>query len=543
MVSRRDAMRTAGFGTLLLGAGAPSSAAAAPPCAKTAVPPWGTGFEGQRKPDLGNGTFLNPIVAGDRPDPSILKDGDDYYMTFSTFDAYPGLVIWHSKDLVNWRPVTATLHRNIGSVWAPELCRHKGRYYLYIPTKKTAVPGSKTTSWVIWADRIEGPWSEPIDLDLPRHIDPGHAVGEDGSRWLFLSGVDRVRLADDGLSTVGKPEKVYEPWRYPDDWEVEAFSPEGPKVLRHDGYYYLILAVGGTSGPPTGHMVIAARSKSINGPWVHHPRNPLVRTVDVAEKWWSRGHATLVQGPAGDWWSVYHGYENGFWTLGRQCLLAPVTWSADGWPDFGGGDLSQPIRKPAAAAVTASANAVHGMALSDDFSTDKYGVQWNFFNPAPDEARRLARRDGVLHLKAAGKQPSDSSPLVFVVPDQDYEVECEIEVDPGTRAGLLVFYDHKLYCGIGFDDRNLVLHRYGTEHGQPANPYGKRMFLRLRNRRHVVSIHLSGDGKNWVRGPRGYEVSGYHHNVRGGFMSLKPALYATGDGEARFRNFRYRAFG
>ena len=96
---------------------------------------WGEGFEGQRKADLGDGTFLNPIVAGDHPDPTILKDGADYYMTFSTFDSYPGLVIWHSRDLVNWRPVTAALTRNIGSVWAPELIKHQGRYFLYIPVE------------------------------------------------------------------------------------------------------------------------------------------------------------------------------------------------------------------------------------------------------------------------------------------------------------------------------------------------------------------------------------------------------------------------
>src|SRR3546814_14049309 len=68
------------------------------------------------------------------------------------------------------------------------------------------------TSWVIWADRIEGPWSDPVDLHLPDHIDPGHAVGEDGSRWLFLSGGDRVRLSDDGLSRIDEPEHVYDPW-------------------------------------------------------------------------------------------------------------------------------------------------------------------------------------------------------------------------------------------------------------------------------------------------------------------------------------------
>src|SRR5262245_31510881 len=89
-----------------------------------AVPPWARGIEGQRKADLGNGWCLNPIMAGDHPDPTVLKDGDEYYMTFSSFDAYPGLVIWHSRDLVNWTPVVAALKRNVGSIWAPDLVKH-----------------------------------------------------------------------------------------------------------------------------------------------------------------------------------------------------------------------------------------------------------------------------------------------------------------------------------------------------------------------------------------------------------------------------------
>jgi xylan 1,4-beta-xylosidase len=542
--NRRNALQalgtSLGLGAFALGAPVAVEAAAAKKLAKktpvSTPATWVKGIEGQRKADLGNGLFLNPIMAGDHPDPSILKDGDDYYMTFSTFDAYPGLVIWHSKDLVNWQPITATLKKNIGSVWAPELCKHKGRFYLYIPTKKTAAEGSKTTSWVIWADKIEGPWSDPVDLDLPKHIDPGHAVGEDGSRWLFLSGGDRVRLSDDGLSRVGEPEHVYDPWRYPDDWDVEGFSPEGPKVTRHGAYFYLILAVGGTAGPPTGHMVIAARSKSINGPWEQHPRNPLVRTTKLSEKWWSRGHATLVEGPAGDWWSVYHGYENGYWTLGRQTLLAPVTWSKDGWFDFGGGDLSKPILKPKGGKSQA-----HGMALSDDFSTDKLGIQWNFFNPSATEASRITREGGVMHLKATGEAPSTSSPLIFVTGDQGYEIEAEIEIDPGTRAGLLLFYDTKLYCGLGFDEKNFVTHQYGIERGRPANSHGKRMLMRLKNDHHIISFHTSSDGVTWKRFDRGMEVSGYHHNVRGGFLMLKPGLYAAGSGEARFKNFKYKA--
>ena len=108
----------------------------------------------------------------------------------------------------------------------------------------------------------------------------------------------------------------------------------------------MVTAVGGTAGPPTGHMVIAARSKSIHGPWENCPHNPLVRTTDAREKWWSRGHATLVEGPKGDWWSVYHGYENSYWTLGRQTLLDRISWTDDGWFRFEGKDLSTAIPKP-----------------------------------------------------------------------------------------------------------------------------------------------------------------------------------------------------
>lgn len=493
---------------------------------------WGRGIEGQRKADRGDNTFLNPIMAGDHPDPTILKDGPDYYMTFSTFDSYPGLVIWHSRDLVNWRPVTAALTKNIGSVWAPELIKHMGRYFLYVPVK-----ASPNTSYVIWADRIEGPWSDPIDLVLPNHIDPGHAVGEDGSRWLFLSGGDRVRLSDDGLSRLGDPEHVYDPWRYPADWVVEGFSPEGPKITRHGEYFYLVTAVGGTAGPPTGHMVIAARSRSIHGPWENHPNNPLVRTTDTRERWWSRGHATLVEGPAGDWWTVYHGYENGFWTLGRQTLLDRVEWTRDGWFRMTGGDLSQPLPIP-----KGGRGIRHGMALSDDFSTLGLGTKWNFFKPAPDERQRANVANNALLLKARGKAPSDSSPLLLIAGDQAYQFEADIEIEPGGVAGLILFYDEKLYCGLGFDETRFVTHQYGIERGRPANPHGRRMRMRVTNDRHIVTYDTSSDGgRTWRRFDRGMEVSGYHHNVRGGFLMLRPGLYSAGQGQARFSNFRYRA--
>ena len=179
-----------------------------------------------------------------------------------------------------------------------------------------------------------------------------------------------MRLSEDGLSLAGPVEHVYDPWHYPGDWVVESFSPEGPKIHRHGGWFYMLTAVGGTAGPPTGHMVIAARSRSIHGPWENCPHNPLVRTISQDERWWSRGHASLVEGPAGDWWTIYHGYEAGFWTLGRQTLLDRIEWTPDGWFRMTGGDLSQPLPKPRGGQA-----GPHGMPLSDDFATLALGTQ------------------------------------------------------------------------------------------------------------------------------------------------------------------------
>ena len=545
-LDRRTGMKVIG-GTAFSAAFAPSGLFAQGSRASSSLDPyadmaWGRGFEGQRRADLGDGNFLNPVFAGDHPDPSILRDGEDYYVTFSSFDAYPGLVIWHSRDLVNWRPVTAALRTPIGSVWAPELIRHDGRFYLYIPARTP----ERRSIYVIHAERIEGPWSEPVDLDLPSHIDPGHAVGEDGARYLFLSGGDRVKLTPDGLATAGPVEHVYDPWRYPEDWVVETFAPEGPKIVRRGGWFYMVTAVGGTAGPPTGHMVIMARSRSIHGPWENDPDNPVIRTASEREKWWSRGHATLFEGPGGSWWLLYHGYENGYWTLGRQALLEPVSWTEDGWVRPLGGDLSRPLRKPVELGPRP-----HGASLSDDFSASRFGTQWAFYDPGPGEMDRVRIAGRTLHLQARGTTPGDCAPVSCICGDQSYRIEAGIDIDPRAEAGLLVFYNRRLYAGLGFGGNGLIMHRYGLQRAR-GTPPGQRdtgaagplraLRIRLTNDRNVLTIHTSVDrGATWQKFDVQMEVSGYHHNVAYDFLSLRPALYAAGQGEARFRDFRYEA--
>ncbi|MDR2914619.1 MAG: family 43 glycosylhydrolase, partial [Tannerella sp.] len=255
-----------------------------------------------RQGDLGNGYYMNPVMGGDYPDPTIVRDGDDYYMTHSSFNYLPGLVVFHSKDLVNWQPISFGLKEYLGSVWAPDIVKHNDKYYIYF----TVSHHPQYFNYVIWADSPHGPWSRPIDLKIG-NIDPCHIVGEDGIRWLFLSGGNRVRLTDDGLSVIPDTfEKVYDGWKYPVDWITACFCLEGPKLKYINGYYYFLNAQGGTAGPPTSHMVVVARSRSINGPWENSPYNPVVRTWNNNEHWWCKGHGSLIDTPDEEWMLVYH---------------------------------------------------------------------------------------------------------------------------------------------------------------------------------------------------------------------------------------------
>ncbi|NLE90864.1 MAG: family 43 glycosylhydrolase, partial [Dehalococcoidales bacterium] len=165
--------------------------------------------------------YQNPVMGGDYPDPSILRVGNDYYMTHSSFEYYPGLIVWHSTDMINWKPVSQALKSYIGSVWAPDLIKHDDTYYIYFPA------GRKI--WVVTAKSAAGPWSDPIDTGIHGFIDPGHLVDSEGNRYLYLSGGSTVRLTDDGLSAVGEPVHNYDGWQFPKEWSTECFCLESPK--------------------------------------------------------------------------------------------------------------------------------------------------------------------------------------------------------------------------------------------------------------------------------------------------------------------------
>jgi xylan 1,4-beta-xylosidase len=179
--------------------------------------------------------------------------------------------------------------------------------------------------------------------------------------------------------------------------------------------------------------------------------------------------------------------------------------------------------------------------LSDDFSTDKFGFQWGFFNPQEGEMLRVKYGDRALFVRGKGETPGSSSPLTFIIGDRRYEVEVSISTHESAQGGLFLFYNEKMYCGLGLGTGHMYTYNYGVEHGWMRTDLSTdKVRFRLTNIDNVVTFHYSVDERNWIKHPWQMEVSGMHHNVFGGFTSLKIALSACGNGSCEFRDLKYR---
>lgn len=470
-------------------------------------------------------TYSNPILGGDYPDPSILRVGSDYYMTHSSFNYYPGLIIWHSTDLIHWERISHALTQNVGSVWAPDLVFVNDKYFIYFP--------AGGTNWVVYADSPNGPWSEPVDLKLNGFIDPGHVVDDKGNRYLYLSKGYVVKLTSDGLSTTEEPIFNYEGWQFPKEWSTECFCLESPKSTVKDGYYHLITAEGGTAGPATAHMVVSARAKSPYGPFENSPYNPIVHTKNRGERWWNQGHGTLVDDINGNWWIMYHGYEKNYQTLGRQTLMLPIEWTKDGWfkvPDSI--NASNQIKIPQLKLSDASRS------LSDNFDNQELNLQWQFYKDYNPE--RIQFKDNALVLKAKGESFADSSPLLVNSADKKYEIQIEYTLSIDAEIGLCLYYNEVANMHISVTENQFTVYNRQKKKISEPNNFGKHGFLRILNDENEVSFYYSSDGKKWNRLERSIESSGFNHNVFGEFLSLRAGLFAFGKGEVTFDNFIYK---
>lgn len=407
------------------------------------------------------------ILPGDWPDPSIIRDGRDFYMTHSSLSNSPGLLIWHSRDLVNWKPVCRPLREAPGNVWAPELCKVGDTYYIYFPT-------DRRENYVISATSIEGPWSEPVPLGVSG-FDPGLVVDTDGTRYLYFNRGRAVRLSPDGLSAVGEMFKVYDGWPYPEEWETACWCLESPKLLKRGEWFYLICAEGGTDGPPTSHMCVVARSRSALGPWENSPYNPLVHTWSESEPWWSKGHGTLIDDASGRWYIVYHGYLNGFRTLGRSTLLESVEWTDDHWPV---------------------------LTEKDGASFRKKGFTGNY------AALRDARNQ--LLWSRWGGEFEGGALYTMAAVDTSYSISATFTIGENAAAGAYLFYNENAFFG-----------KKVTTPGTHS--------IRIVNCSNWADLWYKEADGDWVKVSEGVDVSELHHNRLRGFSSLRPAYLLQGD--------------
>ncbi len=468
--------------------------------------------------DQGDGTYLNPIVGGNHPDAGAIRVGNDFYITHTSFSYTPGLVIMTSQDLVNWRIAGSALNRFYGEIWAPYLCESGGHYYIYFPNNGHLQ--------VVHGPSPLGPWSDPISLNI-NGIDPAHIATPDGRRFLYFAGGSIAELAADGLSILAAPRNVFAPWPIPTDWRIECQCLEAPKVIFRNGYYYLNVAEGGTSGPPTSHMVISARSRNVDGPWEYSPYNPIIHTKSKEEQWWSIGHGRLVDDAKGGWWMTFHGYENGYRTLGRSTLLLPVEWTADQWFRVPKGmSAGQRLAMP-----PGKRNRTQPLE-GDDFTSPTLGMHWQFWKGYDPD--RFKTGGGQLLLKGVGSSLSDSPVMTVCATDHSYAVEVDIEVAESCEAGLLLFYDERHSIGLRIGPGGLGLKRAGD-----LKKTISRATLRIANIEQEIDFYYKLQGEQWTKVPNSIDASCYNQNILGGFHDLRPALFALGEGHAIFRSFRY----
>ncbi|MCK0473380.1 glycoside hydrolase family 43 protein [Halalkalibacter sp. APA_J-10(15)] len=328
----------------------------------------------------------NLVISGFHPDPSVCKVGEEYYLVTSSFEYFPGVPIYHSVNLVNWKQIGYVLtqesqlpltrihsYTTSQGIYAPTIRYHNARFYVIT----TNVTVGKT--FYVWAEDPNGPWSEPVVIENLRGFDPSLFFDDDGKVYLTYAhfpgfgndGIFQAELDIDTGRLLNEPVLIWH--------GTGGHSPEGPHLYKINGWYYLLIAEGGTE---YGHMVTVARSRKPFGEYESCPNNPIVSNRSSDKPIQGTGHADLVQDHNGEWWSVMLGFRpvktSKLHHLGRETNLAPVAWDEDGWPSIG---LNGQVDVEYDARSLKVVNKEKGEDR-EDFSNHNLSLEWNFYrNP------------------------------------------------------------------------------------------------------------------------------------------------------------------
>jgi xylan 1,4-beta-xylosidase len=405
----------------------------------------------------GTETFRNPILPGFHPDPSVVRVGDDYYLITSTFEYFPGIPVYHSRDLVHWRQLGYALDRpsqlNLdgavasGGIYASTIRHHQGTFYV-VTTLVQRKPVEKYVNFIVTAKDPAGPWSEPyVVAENFWRIDPSLFFDGDGRAWFVANrrvepdpypGHRMISLQELDLRTMKLIGKVYD---LGEGHARNAKAPEAPHIYKRGDFYYLLVAEGGTFG---NHAVTISRSRAITGPYVQHHDNPILthRHLGPGLDIHSVGHADMVDTPAGAWWMValgMRGVGGRCCTLGRETFLTPVSWTGDGWPvvNQGVGRVLATDKRPALPIFDVAAPPA-----ADLFDGDRLAHVWNFVRTPRGQLVSLSQRRGFLRLFPRKTTLADDGNPAYVgrrLQHQDWAVRTKLEFKPrtdGEAAGV-----------------------------------------------------------------------------------------------------------
>ncbi|MES1156753.1 MAG: glycoside hydrolase family 43 protein [Alphaproteobacteria bacterium] len=431
------------------------------------------------------GQYHNPILAGFYPDPSITRVGDDYYLVNSTFAYFPGIPIFHSRDLVNWTQIGNVIDRpsqlnfdgkaiSLG-VFAPMITHHGDLFYVI---NTCVVCGG---NFVVTAHDPAGPWSDPVWLQFDG-IDPSLFFDDDGKAYVVHNGPPVGTPRYEGHTAiwlqefdpqknemVGQGQVIVDAGTHP---ERHPIWIEGPHLYKIHGYYYLMCAEGGTEAR---HSEVIFRSRRIGGPYVAYSGNPILTQRDLdpgrPNPITSTGHADLVQTQNAAWWAVFLGtrpYANGgatasrenfYFNTGRETFMAPVRWS-HGWPVITSGNQALPYAHAAPLPLgPAPATPTTGnFTLRDEFDEAKLPPYWVFIRTPREQWYAL--NDGALTLRARNQSIGGLAQPSFIGRRQQHATASATTIvhfdpqSPHARAGLVAFQNDDFYYFLGVATEN-----------------------------------------------------------------------------------------
>lgn len=511
-------------------------------------------------------TFRNPILPGFYPDPSICRVGEDYYLVTSTFEYFPGLPIFHSRDLVHWRQLGHVLDRPSqlpldgvyasGGLYAPTIRYHQGTYYVI----NTLVGGtSKKGNFIVTATDPAGPWSEPYWLENAPGIDPSLFFDDDGRAWYvgnripLQSGYEKHReiwLQQLDLQSMRLVGDVHVLW---DGALKGAAHAEAPHIYKVEGMYYLMIAEGGTWHD---HAVTIARSTNITGPYEGNPRNPIMthRHLGLDYPIVGTGHADLVETQFGEWWMVLlamRPYEGYFYNLGRETFLVPVRWE-EGWP----------VVAPGSGRVESVGQAPNlpehrwpSLPACDHFDSRTLAPQWNFLRTPRDDFWSLSARPGYLRLKLRPESLTELANPSFVGRRQQhmrFAARAALEFKPQHNyecAGLVLLQNNEFHFrfvitgGISTTVRLVKrsapepISRHlpsakGTDVVLAELPIeGSRFYLKVEADGQAYSFYIATEPEVWQPVAEGVDGRILSTPTAGGFVGTYIGMYASSNGQ------------